>query len=272
MTDERAVIAAQIDDLQAEGDDLYQLLAGLDATAFARPTGFKGWTFDDVIGHLHFSDHMGLTSLSGADAFRALMRDVRDARLPLTAYTRRWTGDLGGPALLQRWREGFNRMCREFAAADPATRLTWAGPDMGLRMFITARQMETWAHGQEVWDALGKVRVNTDRLRHIAAIGVRTFGWTFANRKLPAPGPAPHVVLHAPSGAVWTYNAPDPDNRIEGSAEAFCQVVTQVRNVADTPLQVCGPVAQAWMAIAQCFAGPPEEPPAPGTRGPAGPA
>jgi hypothetical protein len=31
-------------------------------------------------------------------------------------------------------------------------------------------------------------------------------------------------------------------------------------------LRVTGAVATDWMAIVQCFAGPPEDPPAPGTR------
>jgi hypothetical protein len=53
---------------------------------------------------------------------------------------------------------------------------------------------------------------------------------------------------------------------VEGSASEFCQVVTQVRNVADTRLRVSGETARRWMAIAQCFAGGPETPPAPGTR------
>jgi uncharacterized protein (TIGR03084 family) len=136
------------------------------------------------------------------------------------------------------------------------------------RMFATARQMETWAHGSEIYDLLGVRRVETDRLKNVAAIGVRTFGWTFANRKLEAPSPQPYVRLASPSGATWTWNAPQRDHVIEGSALEFCQVVTQVRNVADTRLTVVGEPARRWMAIAQCFAGPPEDPPAPGSRVP----
>ena len=55
-------------------------------------------------------------------------------------------------------------------------------------------------------------------------------------------------------------------NRIEGQASEFCQVVTQVRNIADTSLRVTGDPATRWMAIAQCFAGPPVDPPAKGVR------
>jgi len=126
--------------------------------------------------------------------------------------------------------------------------------------------METWAHGQAIYDAMGATREPTDRLRNIAEIGVRTYGWTFANRGEPAPGPAPHVRLTAPSGAIWTWNDPAADNLVEGPALDFCQVATQTRNVADTALRTTGEPARRWMAIAQCFAGPPEDPPPPGAR------
>jgi uncharacterized protein (TIGR03084 family) len=126
--------------------------------------------------------------------------------------------------------------------------------------------METWAHGQALYDLFGVARAPTVRLRNIAEIGVRTYGWTFANRGEPPPGPAPHVRLSGPDGATWTWNDPSEDNRVEGSALAFCQVVTQTRNVADTDLRVTGEPARRWMSLAQCFAGPPETPPAPGTR------
>ena len=55
---------------------------------------------------------------------------------------------------------------------------------------------------------------------------------------------------------------------VRGDAVDFCQTVTQVRNVADTRLEVTGPVANQWMSIAQCFAGGPVDPPKPGARGP----
>jgi uncharacterized protein (TIGR03084 family) len=74
------------------------------------------------------------------------------------------------------------------------------------------------------------------------------------------------VRLTAPSGAVWTWNEAQEDNLVEGSAVDFARVVTQTRNIGDTDLRIVGDVAARWMAIAQCFAGPPETPPAPGLR------
>ena len=61
--------------------------------------------------------------------------------------------------------------------------------------------------------------------------------------------------LHAPDGTVWAWHDPSDDNLVEGPAEAFCQVVTQTRNVADTDLRVRGETARLWMSLAQCFAG-----------------
>ena len=182
--------------------------------------------------------------------------------------TRRELGGLGHLVLLRRWFETCHEMARQLGASDPKRRLPWFGPDMGVRMFTSARLMETWAHGQDVYDLMRVPRRPTDRIRSIAVLGVRTFGWTFANRGLPVPERPPYVRLVAPSGAVWEWNEPSDAEQVRGDALEFCQVVTQGRNVADTKLVVVGETATRWMAIAQCFAGGPVDPPAPGTRGP----
>lgn len=253
-------------DLRAEGDELHAFLGALPADAWPLVTRFKRWTLDDVVAHLYFGDYLGITSHRDGDEFRAFMARVRDSGLSLADFTRQWLDGVSGPALLRLWHEQFLAMCTRFAASDPGLRLAWAGPSMGIRMFATARLMETWAHSWAIYDRLGVERPQTDRIRHIAAIGARTFGWTFANRGLAEPGPAPWLALEAPSGARWEWHQPQQDNRVSGSAVEFCQVVAQVRNVADTRLEVVGAPARAWMDIAQCFAGPPETPPPPGTR------
>jgi uncharacterized protein (TIGR03084 family) len=157
-------------------------------------------------------------------------------------------------------------MAGRFADADPKKRVKWVGPDMSVLSSITARLMETWAHSQAIYDLLGKERSDKDRIKNVAVIGINTFGWTFANRGLLVPADRPYVRLGASSGATWEWGQPSEDNFIEGSAVEFCQVVTQVRNIADTKLHVIGETATSWLAIAQCFAGPPENPPLPGTR------
>ena len=253
-------------DLREEGDALYDLLRDMDTGYWTQTSTFKRWTVWDVIAHLHFSDHLALTSLHSADAFRALLGKL--GKLGMHAYIEDWLGDthVTGPQLLERWRNMFLDLCGQLAQADPEERFAWAGPGMRARMFATARQMETWAHGWEIYDLMNVPRTHTDRLKNIAEIGVRTYGWTFTNRQLEVPEPTPYVALSAPQGGEWRWNNEQSDNYVRGDAVAFCQVVTQVRNIADTDLDVVGDNATAWMAIAQCFAGPPEEPPEPGSR------
>lgn len=256
-------------DFRAEADALHALLGTLTYADWARPTLFKHWTVNDIVQHLHAGDLMAAASVAGEDPFRLMRAEIQAARdngLTPVEETRQRLGNPTGRKLLDLWYATMADLCAKLSAMPPDTRLKWAGPDMGVRMFTTARQMETWAHGQAIYDLMGATREPTERLRNIAEIGVRTYGWTFANRKQDLPGPAPYVRLTGPAGAMWKWNDPSIDNVVEGSALEFCQVVTQTRNVADTGLKVTGEPARIWMSIAQCFAGPPEEPPAPGLR------
>lgn len=259
----------QPQDFADESAALHALLAPLDEAALAERTAFKGWALSDIVGHLHFWNRGALLSLAEPEAFRALAERVL-AHLggggTLRDFERAELAGLSGRALLEAWHQFAQTMAARFAAAPPSARVAWAGPDMSVRSAITARLMETWAHGQAAYDLLGVVRRNTDRIRNIAVLGANTYDWSFRIRGRKPPQPKPHLRLTAPSGALWTWNDPSEADLVEGAAEEFCQVVTQVRNVADTRLTVRGAAATAWMEIAQCFAGPPEAPPTPGTR------
>ena len=126
--------------------------------------------------------------------------------------------------------------------------------------------METWAHAQELYDSLGVDRVNQDRIKNIVVIGNNTFKWSYTVNKKSIPSETPFLKLIAPSGDIWEFNNPENENRIEGQAEEFCQVVTQVRNIKDVNLDLIGDISKEWMSFAQCFAGGAETPPSPGTR------
>ena len=259
----------QASDFLEESEALDAILAGLADAAFERTTLFKDWTVNDVLQHLHFFNDMAEKSAFAPEVFAseyAAFSAAREAHGSMVAATRAVMGDPRGQALREMWIGTARSMTPKFAAADPKARVKWAGPDMSVRSSITARQMETWAHAQEVFDVLGLEREEQDRIRNIAHLGVSTYGWTFVNRGEPVPEPAPHVRLTAPSGAIWDWGEPNEAERVEGSAVEFAQVTAQTRNIADTALQVTGPNATRWMSIAQCFAGPPNDPPAPGTR------
>jgi len=256
-------------DLRAEADELHVFLQTLEAGDWERPTGFMQWTPWDVVAHLHYFDRVSLLALNDGDAFAAKRDELIGnivAGLTAAEVARRDLGALSPAELLGRWLETCHEMADALGASDPKRRLPWFGPDMGVRMFTTARYMETWAHGQEVYDLLRVPRTHTDRIKNIAVIGMKTFGWTFVNRGLEPPSAKPYVCLVAPSGEIWEWNELSESESIRGDAVDFCRVVTQGRNIADTALEVVGEIATHWMSIAQCFAGGPVDPPKRGER------
>jgi uncharacterized protein (TIGR03084 family) len=258
----------QATDFCVESDALYQLIEPLKDDEFDQPTQFKGWTINQVLGHLHMWNFAADLSLKDGDQFmeflNGLMKNVQGGGLG--ALESVWLKGINNRELLDTWHEYFIQMSDRFLEADPKMRLKWVGPDMSARSSITARLMETWAHSQEVYDTLGVERVNGDRIKNIVVLGVNTFGWTYVNRGLETPAEMPCLKLQSPSGETWEWGDASAQNSIEGAAVEFCQVVTQVRNIADTSLVVKGDVATQWMSIAQCFAGGPEDPPVTGSR------
>jgi uncharacterized protein (TIGR03084 family) len=258
----------QAQDFFDESVALAELLAPLSDADYETPTLFKGWTINQILRHLHVWNIAAGKSLNGEDAFTALMAQLMGGErgLSFNAIESRYLGGLSGAALLAAWCGEHKRLAKAFAAIDPKTRLKWVGPDMSAISSITARLMETWSHAQAIYDVLGVERIDADRIGNIVRLGVNTFGWTFKNRKEEPPGQMPRLRLIAPSGAVWEYG--EGEGLIAGQATEFCQVVTQCRNIGDTQLQVTDAVAERWMSIAQCFAGPPQDPPPAGVRHP----
>ncbi len=254
-------------DFLAECEALHDAVANLHGEHWEKPTQFKNWTVNDVLVHLHFWNVMADQSLTEPDIFQSQlaivmakggMKGLREAENGLIS--------LRGEELRDAWRKQYIDMAHRWAELDPKRRVQWAGPDMSVRSSITARQMETWAHGQEIFDLLGLERVEKDRIRNIIVLGVNTFGWAYKVNGLEVPECMPQLVLKAPSGEEWRFGEEGGGNRISGSAAEFAQVVAQTRNFKDTSLSIKGAIATEWMRIAQCFAGDAVSPPAPGSR------
>jgi uncharacterized protein (TIGR03084 family) len=255
-------------DFLDESEALSALLAPLSDARFETPTQFKHWTINNIIRHLHVWNIAADLALTDEVAFEEfigkMMAGVRGGRLP--DFETEYLGGLSGHDLVVASTNQYRAMTPRFAAADPKRRVKWVGPEMSVISSITARLMETWSHAQAIYDVLGVERVDSDRIGNIVRLGVNTFGFTWKNRRMEPPGPMPLLRLTAPSGAIWEYGEASDSGIISGSATGFCQVVTQCRNIADTDLSVTGDVAKQWMAVAQCFAGPPQDQPAPGVR------
>jgi uncharacterized protein (TIGR03084 family) len=165
------------------------------------------------------------------------------------------------PDLLRHWRQARRRLAEAAADLGDDDRVEWYGPSMGAKSFLTARLMECWAHGQDIVDTVRVLRPATDRLRHIAQLGVITRRWTYLNRGAEPPEGEIRVELTAPSGDHWTWGPDDADGRVTGPALDFCLVVTQRRHLDDTDVEATGEIARDWLEQAQAFAGPPTDGP-----------
>lgn len=253
-------------DFLEESRTLAALLEGESEATFAKATQFKGWTINDVLVHLHFWNKAVDLAATDEAGFKAMLEPLMAALTKggLRAYED-GTIPERGRALFTLWKATAEDIATRFAEIDPKQRIPWVGPSMSARSAITARQMETWAHGFEVFDLLGRIRPESDRIRNLVVLGINTFGWSHQVHGLPVPEVMPELTLTAPSGEVWTFGEASA-GRIAGPAVDFAAVVTQTRAVADTALAIEGEVARRWMEHAQCFAGPPEKPPVAGSR------
>jgi uncharacterized protein (TIGR03084 family) len=253
--------------------DEYRALAALCATLtpaqWRSRSEFYGWTPWDEVAHLCYFDETALHAVHDPERFAAeaaVLSTRMAGGVEISAIQRETYGHLDGPALLALWRGHHESLAGDLTALDPKARLPWYGPPMSARSFASARLMETWAHGQDVWDVVRRRRPATARLKHIAHLGFTTLGWTFANRQLPVPAIVPHVALQAPDGSTWQWGDPESPHRVTGSAEDFCLLVTQRRHVDDTDLHYTAGHVSDWLHMAQCFAGPPADGPKPGVR------
>ncbi|MFK7918231.1 MAG: TIGR03084 family metal-binding protein [Ilumatobacter sp.] len=248
-------------DLRAEQDALDEIVAAFEPAQWEVATASERWSVRDQIGHLAFFDQTAAWAITDEDQFRASLDGLSAVFEPgagpevMDNLTLGEYRTMSPEALLATWRANRQLLANAAATLADDARVIWYGPSMGAKSFLTARLMECWAHGQHVLDAVGGTRNATDRLQHIAQLGFITRKWTYLNRGDEMPHAAVRVELAAPSGTTWRFGPDDAEQSVIGSAEDFCLVVTQCRNVEATDLVVVGAAAQDWMAKAQAFAG-----------------
>ena len=248
-------MTALCDDLAAESAELRAVLAGLSEAEWKQDTPAAGWTIADQVSHLAYFDDVALRSATDPEAFAAekAQMDAEGGVSPDTIAER--FRDLTGSQLLTWFDEARSRLLDGFRGLDPSTRVPWFGPAMSAASSLTARIMETWAHAQDVYDAVGALHEPSSRLRHVAHIGVgaRAFSYLAHGREMP-PTPV-RVELTAPDGSVWAWGPDDAADRISGPALDFALLITQRRHRDDLGLTVVGEAAQEWVEIGQAFAG-----------------
>lgn len=245
-------------DLAAESDQIEAWVTPVSDVDWSTVTTPEGWTVSHQIAHLAWTDHASLTAIAGGEPFDALLGlAMNDPVGFVDAETERWAAELPPAEQLARWQQGRTALADALRAVPAGTKLPWFGPPMSPTSMATARFMETWGHGHDIAEGLGKAYPQNDRCKHVCHIGVRARGNAFAMRGEEDPGDDIRFDLTAPSGELWTWGGEDAENRIEGSGYDFALLAIRRRQREDVDVRATGPVANRFLDVVQAFAGMP---------------
>jgi uncharacterized protein (TIGR03084 family) len=248
-----------LDDLATEGSRLDALVADLPDEGWRTPTPAAGWDVATQVAHLAWTDEAAHAAATDKERWDALVLEALtdpDHAVDAAALA---GGQVAPEVLLDRWRTARSRLADTLRDYPARQKMPWYGPPMSATSMATARFMETWAHSLDVHEALGALPEVSDRIRHVAHLGVRTRNFAFSVHGAPPPTEEFRIDLTSPSGDLWTWGPEDAAQTVTGPAYEFCLLVTQRVNRADTSLVATGRDADRWLDIAQAFAGPPGE-------------
>jgi uncharacterized protein (TIGR03084 family) len=244
-----------LEHLDAETQSLTGVLRGLDASGWATPTPSPGWCVADQVSHLAYFDEAAAVAICDPHGFARYRDEVLRLGSALPDDVAARYRDTAPAELLESWSGARRAMADAVRRAPPSLRAPWYGPDLSVPSMVSGRIMETWAHGQDVFDACGLDHPVTDALYDVARLCARTRANSYAAHGRSAPDGDVVVELDAPDGTTWRFGEVATD-RIGGDAVEFCLVATQRRHVADTRLVATGALASEWLSLAQAYAGP----------------
>ncbi|WP_433164138.1 TIGR03084 family metal-binding protein [Kribbella sp. CA-247076] len=242
-------------DLWAESAELDRLVGGLPAEDWATPTPAEGWTIAHQIAHLAWTDEAAHLAVTDPDAFQESLKKAAASPTTYVDEGANETAALPPDQLLTYWRETRAELAEALKQVPHGEKLLWYGPPMSPTSMATARLMETWAHGQDVVDALKVHRQPSSRLRHVAHLAVRTRDFAYLLNDRTPPAEPFRVELAGPDDQTWTWGPDDADQRVTAPALDFCLLATQRRHRDDLAVRAEGTDAEEWLGIIQAFAG-----------------
>jgi uncharacterized protein (TIGR03084 family) len=243
-------------DLGAELSDLDLVIRSMSPRDWDLLTPAPGWQIRHQVEHLAFGNETAAVACTDPARYvsgwlaRSADPDAEQRRQDKLA-------EADPQVLADRWGAAARTLLAAGDRLEPSSRVRWAGREMSASSCLTGRLMETWAHGQDIADALGVTRTATMRLRHIAYLGARTRAHSYAAHGREVPGRPVRLRLAAPDGTTWTSGPADAAEVICGPMADFCLVATRRRHWRDTALRAHGEAAADWLDIAQAYAGPP---------------
>jgi uncharacterized protein (TIGR03084 family) len=244
-------------DLEAEGADVDLLVSGIEPARWRILTPSPGWTIAHQIGHLAATDRFAALAVTDPDAFAARRADVAAGLDETNDASAADAAVLPPGDLLAEWRASRADVLEALASVPPGERVQWIVAPMSSASLASTRLMELVGHGQDIRDALGVAWTPTDRILHLARLGVRTRDFAYLSRGMQPPDQEFRVELMSPGGELWAFGPPDAPQRVAGPAADFCLLVTRRRHRADLALRAEGDDADQWLDFAQAYVGPP---------------
>ncbi|WP_050375164.1 maleylpyruvate isomerase family mycothiol-dependent enzyme [Streptomyces acidiscabies] len=151
---------------------------------------------------------------------------------------------------LEQWRVGRTEVAAALRETPLDHEFPWYGSQLTPALMIPLRLMETWAHGQGIYDAVDVPHPPANRLRHVAALGVIGRELSFHTVQLPPSGP---LLPRDPDDQTWTWGPENAEQQVHGSAADFCLRVTRRRSLEETELVAVGEDARTWLEVARVF-------------------
>lgn len=254
-------------DLWAESAELDRLVGGLAAEEWSTPTPAVGWTIAHQIAHLAWTDEASEAAATDPAAFKAMLQKAAASPTTYVDDGAAETAALPPDQLLTYWRDARADVAEALKRVPAGEKVLWYGPPMSPTSMATARLMETWAHGQDVFDALGVRRQPSNRLRHVAHLAVRTRDFAYLLNDRTPPAEQFRVELTGPDGDAWSWGPEDATQRVSAPAVDFCLLATQRRHRDDLSIEAKGADVEEWLGIIQAFAGLPGKGRRPGQFG-----
>lgn len=249
---------AALERLYNEGQVLESLLRELSASDWRKLTPATGWTIAHQVAHLTWTETAALSALRHPEGFESYRRAAAEHPGSFVDAAAAEGARLPPDELLSAWVSSRDELSAVLSQADQQVRIPWFGPGMKPRSMITARIMETWAHGQDVATALDASWPASEALKDIAHLGLATRQFTYRINNLEPPTSQMYVELTGPEGQVWTWGEASAENSVRGSAWEFALLVTQRAELSELKLEITGDDAAQWALIAQAFAGDPK--------------
>ncbi len=238
--------------LAEEQAELEKVLQGRSDEEWLTPTPAVGWDVRDQVSHLADTEEIAYDTSTGGP--RQLNAEALSFTSP-DAFTESGCDKgrkMKGPEVLEWWVRGAARTRGTLAHKDPKERIPW-GLGMAARSFVSARLMETWAHGLDVRAALGEPPNITPRLRDVAWLIFRALPYGFSHAKREMPIGTLRMELDF-NGERWDFGPDQADSLITGDAGEFCRVGVQRMKLADaTTLKAEGNLAEQALQVARAF-------------------